>query len=948
VAKIDEPGSGNPRIEWHAGLAFRPHSPELATLDQGDKYIRLWHLDLSILQDIASATPAVHYTRAKIVLVGESNIGKSCLALRLKEDRYEGEMATTHGLQFWILPANELSPSILPPPGERREVILWDMGGQEVYSLVHQIFLSDTALALVAFDPTRGTAAFQEAEAWSKRLDQHFKGANVTKLLVGTRLDDESVVIDYARTEQLIKEGGFAGFYPTSAKTCRGIPELREAMAESLNWQNLLRNSRPDLFRRIRDKIQDLTDQGTVVVLYDTLMEQVRRESQSQEDFEEAAVDTVVKQLSMQGVIVHTRLASGERALVLDIGEVERYGCSVVIVARDNLRGVPAVEERMLAKRWMKFPRIEEDQRLPRGKECAVLEAVIQLLLEHGICLRHERMLVFPSLFQPWSGGEQTAVLSSALLFYELVGGIDNIYASLVSRLAVSGRFGLMRLWVDEAEFERAGRGACGLRRVARGSGYAHLDVRFEEKVPDKTRELFVQFVKKHLRQSGVRIVEHLDVTCACGYRFPELVILERLHQNLADVGCPNCDRRTLLSDAARSGVAKDSNLKDAIRVLEEKVTRVTQLNIDRAKDYFKDRDRRSPRQPIRILHLSDLHMNDKSDPRGMLPLLIADLTNTDGGLGIDVLNYLVVSGDLTCQAAPLEFDKAREFVSGLIERFRKALTYERCIIVPGNHDVDWSVQAYSWRGRRPGDTAHLEPGTYVESEKVLLVRDDEAYRLRFQSFSDNFYHPLVQQPYPLPYRDQCIPFFFPFTRIQFLAINSCWETDEFHPDRASIDFSSLASGLQKAEEQIEQARRRRSGGDLPVLRIAVWHHPIYDSGGLELEPFLSYLQTAHVRLGLHGHVHEDRANLARHLSRQPIHIVGAGSLGASSGQLPPATPNLYNLIEIWSDAKTKNHTKIRVRTRCQKYPKGPWGPYPGWPSKTPGEYRDFYEIDLH
>jgi len=68
------------------------------------------------------------YISAKIVLVGESNVGKSCLALRLVEGRYE-EQGTTHGMRLWSIPLERLGAVATAPPGEQRELVLWDSTG---------------------------------------------------------------------------------------------------------------------------------------------------------------------------------------------------------------------------------------------------------------------------------------------------------------------------------------------------------------------------------------------------------------------------------------------------------------------------------------------------------------------------------------------------------------------------------------------------------------------------------------------------------------------------------------------------------------------------------------------------------------------------------------------------------------------------------------------------
>src|SRR5262249_12555203 len=154
------------------------------------------------------------------------------------------------------------------------------------------------------------------------------------------------------------------------------------------------------------------------------------------------------------------------------------------------------------------------------------------------------------------------------------------------------------------------------------------------------------------------------------------------------------------------------------------------------------------------------------------------DLRDKLDGLGLDRLDYLVVSGDLSDRATPVEFEKARTFVSKLIKRFK--LSAERCVIVPGNHDVDWGSEVYDWKGRRSNDTKELMEGTFIEQARVLGVRNEARYSERFRNFSEHLYHPLVQQPYPLDPLEQCIPYTFPRSGLQFIGMNSCWQLDEF------------------------------------------------------------------------------------------------------------------------------------------------------------------------
>jgi len=545
---------------WQS-IAFHPTLSRLATLGEKDTVVRIWDLDLDVLLGQTRRTPTVKYTSAKIVLVGESNAGKSCLAMRLAEDRYpkEEEHGTTHGMRFWPMDPEKLSPKIAAPKGERRDVMLWDMGGQDEYRIVHQLFLHDTTLALVLCDPTRGRTAFDEVEGWNKRLEKQLSGRRATKILVGSKLDKPSTLTDQQAIDRLKRECGFAGYCETSALIGRGIPELREAIAAALDWETLAKTSRPELFQRIRDEIERRRKAGDVV-LYVHELNRVISE-QAPDLFEPEAVGAVAEQLAVQGVIAQTRLASGEPVLILQIGEVERYAGSLIVAARDNPRGVPALETRNLVAPDLLLPGIAEKDRLERSQELVVLECVIQLLIEHGVCFQHEGLLIFPTLFRPTEQEADLIIPHSISLYYDFSGAVDNIYASLVAWLVIAKAFGRVRLWQDRAEFEKPGESTCGLRKVERRGGFAHVDVYFQEETPDPVRDQFISFVEEHLRHYGVEIVEHVAITCTCGHSFDEETIRRRIVLGAQDVGCPVCDQRTKLTEGAVKSRERDPEL---------------------------------------------------------------------------------------------------------------------------------------------------------------------------------------------------------------------------------------------------------------------------------------------------------------------------------------------------------------------------------------------------
>ena len=278
-------------------VSWCPPTTVAAQFGDEDMLVRSWDCTENVPLTPVSAPVSVHSTSAKIVFVGESNVGKSCLALRLAEDRYYEEQGSTLGMKLWTLQPEQLDANVVTPPGEKRDVTLWDLGGQDEYRLIHQLFLHDTTLALVLFDPTRGRTAFEEVEGWNLRLEKQLHGRQTVKLLVGTKLDGEHSPIDQAGLQRLIETCKFDGYFPTSAKTPRGMDELRAAMAQAIDWDHLAKTTRPVLFQKVRDEIETRRKQGEVVLLHADLEQRLQHDDPDL--YEQAAVETVVQQLTV-------------------------------------------------------------------------------------------------------------------------------------------------------------------------------------------------------------------------------------------------------------------------------------------------------------------------------------------------------------------------------------------------------------------------------------------------------------------------------------------------------------------------------------------------------------------------------------------------------------------------------------------------------------------------
>ena len=119
---------------------------------------------------------------------------------------------------------------------------------------------------------------------------------------------------------------------------------------------------------------------------------------------------------------------------------------------------------------------------------------------------------------------------------------------------------------------------------------------------------------------------------------------------------------------------------------------------------------------------------------------------------------------------------------------------------------------------------------------------------------------------------------------------------------------------------------KNQVGEGASVLRMGVCHHPVTGNDKIREDGFMEQLRGANFWLVLHGHVHEERADLLYYLHRRNIHATGAGSFGAPTNDRPESTPRLYNLLEV-----ARDHSWIRVHTRCRRKHDGAWEGWAVW-----------------
>jgi small GTP-binding protein len=164
---------------------------------------------------------------SKIVLLGNTAVGKSSIALRFCQGRFPQSHEVTIGSAF-------LQQTVRTSNGGHLKMHIWDTGGQERFRAMAPIYYRDASAALVVFDCTEA-ASFSAVSFWINELSN--KGPMDIKLVVvankcETTNGDWAVprdeAINFCRIRGL-------DFFEVSALTGHGVEELFKAVADHIS-----------------------------------------------------------------------------------------------------------------------------------------------------------------------------------------------------------------------------------------------------------------------------------------------------------------------------------------------------------------------------------------------------------------------------------------------------------------------------------------------------------------------------------------------------------------------------------------------------------------------------------------------------------------------------------------------------------------------------------------
>lgn len=165
------------------------------------------------------------FAQFKLVLLGESAVGKSSLVGRFAKDSFDEFRESTIGAAF-------LTQSVRIEPNTTVKFEIWDTAGQERYKSLAPMYYRNANCAVVVFDITQ-PESLDRAWAWVREL-QHQASGNIIIALAGNKLDLVAARrVDTSAARASAEQAGLL-YFETSAKTGENVNEMFRAIAERM------------------------------------------------------------------------------------------------------------------------------------------------------------------------------------------------------------------------------------------------------------------------------------------------------------------------------------------------------------------------------------------------------------------------------------------------------------------------------------------------------------------------------------------------------------------------------------------------------------------------------------------------------------------------------------------------------------------------------------------
>nr|XP_020443858.1 ras-related protein ORAB-1-like isoform X2 [Monopterus albus] len=161
----------------------------------------------------------------KLLLIGDSGVGKSCLLLRFADDTYTESYISTIGVDFKI--------RTIDLDGKTVKLQIWDTAGQERFRTITSSYYRGAHGIIIVYDVTE-QESFNNVRQWLDEIDR-YACENISRLLVGNKSDLVSKKVVDVATAQDLASSLKIPFLETSAKSSDNVERAFLTMASEIH-----------------------------------------------------------------------------------------------------------------------------------------------------------------------------------------------------------------------------------------------------------------------------------------------------------------------------------------------------------------------------------------------------------------------------------------------------------------------------------------------------------------------------------------------------------------------------------------------------------------------------------------------------------------------------------------------------------------------------------------
>jgi len=160
----------------------------------------------------------------KLLLIGDSGVGKTCLLFRFAEDKFNNAFISTIGIDFKI--------RTVTVDNKRLKLQIWDTAGQERFRTITTAYYRGAAGIMLVYDIT-SERSFENIKNWMRNIAE-YATEDVEKMIVANKCDcEEKRVISKEKGSTLAMEYNVP-FFETSAKSGLNVENSFLSIAKSI------------------------------------------------------------------------------------------------------------------------------------------------------------------------------------------------------------------------------------------------------------------------------------------------------------------------------------------------------------------------------------------------------------------------------------------------------------------------------------------------------------------------------------------------------------------------------------------------------------------------------------------------------------------------------------------------------------------------------------------